>query len=116
MKNSWKGRKEGFQVALRIIPYLVTMLVAIGMFRGSGGIDLLTAALRPVLNLDRVSAELMPLALMRPLSGSGSNALFVDLIKTVRARSSPHLHGRDDHWQHGNDLLCRWRFTSGRSG
>jgi spore maturation protein SpmA len=77
-----EGAKEGFQVAVRIIPYLVTMLVAIGMFRGSGGIDLLTAALRPVLNLVGFPPELMPLALMRPLSGSGSNALFVDLIKT----------------------------------
>ena len=77
-----EGAKEGFQVAVRIIPYLVTMLVAIGMFRGSGGIDLLTAALRPVLNLVGFPPELMPLSLMRPLSGSGSNALFVDLIKT----------------------------------
>ena len=77
-----EGAKEGFQVAIRIIPYLVTMLVAIGMFRGSGGIDLLTAALRPVLNLIGFPPELMPLALMRPLSGSGSNALFIDLIKT----------------------------------
>ena len=77
-----EGAKEGFQVAIRIIPYLVTMLVAIGMFRGSGGIDLLTAALRPVLNLVGFPPELMPLALMRPLSGSGSNALFIDLIKT----------------------------------
>ena len=77
-----EGAKEGFQVAIRIIPYLVTMLVAIGMFRGSGGIDLLTAALRPVLNLVAFPPELMPLALMRPLSGSGSNALFIDLIKT----------------------------------
>jgi spore maturation protein B len=52
------------------------------MFRASGGIDLLTAALRPVLNLVGFPPELMPLALMRPLSGSGSNALFIDLIKT----------------------------------
>jgi spore maturation protein SpmA len=77
-----EGAKEGFQVAVRIIPYLVTMLVAIGMFRASGGIDLLTAALRPALNLVGFPPELMPLALMRPLSGSGSNALFIDLIKT----------------------------------
>lgn len=77
-----EGAKEGFQVAVRIIPYLVTMLVAIGMFRGSGGIDLLTAALGPLLNLVGFPPELMPLSLMRPLSGSGSNALFVDLIKT----------------------------------
>jgi spore maturation protein SpmA len=77
-----EGAKEGFQVAVRIIPYLVTMLVAIGMFRASGGIDLLTVALRPALNLVGFPPELMPLALMRPLSGSGSNALFIDLIKT----------------------------------
>lgn len=77
-----EGAKEGFEVAVRIIPYLVTMLVAIGMFRGAGGIDMLTAWLRPLLDAVRFPPELVPLALMRPLSGSGSNAIFADLIKT----------------------------------
>jgi spore maturation protein SpmA len=77
-----EGAKEGFNVAVRVIPYLVTMLVAVGMFRESGGIDLITRALRPALALLSFPPELLPLALMRPLSGSGSNAIFADLIST----------------------------------
>lgn len=76
-----EGAKEGWNVAIGVIPYLVTMLVAISMFRGSGGIELLTTALAPVLNLLHFPPELLPMALMRPLSGSGSLAIFSDLIK-----------------------------------
>jgi len=75
------GAKEGFSVAIRIIPFLVAILAAIGMFRGAGGIDLLTRWLRPVLDLVRFPSELLPLALMRPLSGSGSLGLLGDLVK-----------------------------------
>lgn len=76
-----EGAKEGFNVALRIIPFLVAMLVAIGMFRGSGGVDLLTALLRPALDLVHFPPELVPMALMRPLSGSGSLAIFADIVR-----------------------------------
>jgi spore maturation protein SpmA len=76
-----EGAKEGFQVAVRIIPFLVAMLVAIGMFRGAGGIDRLTLALRPALDALGFPAELLPMALMRPLSGTGSLAMFSDLVK-----------------------------------
>ncbi len=75
-----EGAKEGFQVALRIIPFLVAMLVAIGMFRGSRGLDLLTDALRPALAWIGFPPELLPLTLLRPLSGSGTLALFTDLV------------------------------------
>jgi spore maturation protein SpmA len=75
------GAKEGFSVAIRIIPFLVAILAAIGMFRGAGGIDLLTRWLRPALDLVRFPSELLPLALMRPLSGSGSLGLLGDLVK-----------------------------------
>lgn len=78
-----EGGKEGFQVAIRIIPYLVAMLLAITMFRGAGGIELLTTALRPLLDALRFPPELLPMALMRPLSGSGSLAIFSDLVKTM---------------------------------
>ncbi len=78
-----EGAKEGFQVAVRIIPYLVAMLVAIGMFRGAGGIDLLTRWLRPALDFFHFPSELVPIALMRPLSGSGTLALFSDLVKQL---------------------------------
>ena len=82
-----EGATEGFQVAIRIIPFLVGILVAIGMFRGSGAMDLLTAALRPLASATGFPAELAPLAILRSLSGSGSLALTTDLIKTNGADS-----------------------------
>src|SRR5688572_17049663 len=78
-----EGGKEGFNVAIRIIPYLVMMLLAISMFRGGGGIELLIKYLRPVLEALQFPPELLPMALMRPLSGSGSLAIFSDLVKTL---------------------------------
>jgi spore maturation protein SpmA len=75
-----EGAKEGFQVSLRIIPFLVAMLAAVYMFRGSGGLDLLTNALRPALAWIGFPPELLPLTLLRPLSGSGALALFSDLV------------------------------------
>ena len=77
-----EGAKEGFQVALRIIPFLVAILVAVGMFRGAGGIDMLSRALDPLLKIVGFPAELLPMALMRPLSGSGSLGIFSELVAT----------------------------------
>ena len=76
------GAKEGFDVAVKIIPFLVGMLVAIGMFRGSGAMDLLTNALRPLLASINFPPEVFPLAVLRTLTGSGSLAITTDLIKT----------------------------------
>lgn len=76
------GAKEGFDVAVRIIPFLVAILVAIGMFRASGAMDLLTQALRPLLGRVGFPAELFPLAVLRSLTGSGSLALMTDMVKT----------------------------------
>lgn len=75
-----KGAKEGFVIAVRIIPYLVAILVAIGMFRASGALDYVVSALRPVLGMIGFPPENLPLALMRPLSGSGSLGLLSDLV------------------------------------
>jgi spore maturation protein B len=75
------GAKEGFEVAIRIIPYLVAMLVAIGMFRAAGGIDLLSKALSPFLNAVGFPPDLAPMVLVRPLSGSGSLGFFTDLVR-----------------------------------
>jgi len=77
-----EGAKEGFDVAVRIIPFLVGILVAIGMFRGSGAMELLTASLRPLTTSTGFPAELVPLAILRSLSGSGSLAVATDLVKT----------------------------------
>jgi spore maturation protein B len=75
-----EGAKEGFGVAVRIIPYLVAILFAIAMFRASGAMDFLTRALNPVLALIGFPAEVLPMALIRPLTGSGSAALVADMI------------------------------------
>jgi spore maturation protein B len=75
-----EGAKEGFGVILKIIPFLVTMLVAISMFKGAGGIKLLTDVLTPVLAPLHFPTDLLPLALMRPLSGSATLAILTDII------------------------------------
>jgi spore maturation protein B len=76
-----EGAKEGFTVAIRIIPYLVAMLVAIGIFRASGAMDFLTIAINPITSLIGFPAEALTMALMRPLSGSGSLGVMTELMK-----------------------------------
>ncbi len=76
-----EGAKEGFQVGVRIIPYLVAILVAVGMLRGAGAIDILARGLDPILRRIGMPAEILPLAIMRPLSGSGSMGIVTELIK-----------------------------------
>jgi spore maturation protein B len=75
------GAKEGFQVAIRIIPYLVAIIVAVAMFRAAGGIDIITRAIGPALAAIHFPTELLPLVLMRPLSGSGANGIFAELVQ-----------------------------------
>ncbi len=77
-----EGAREGFDVAVRIIPYLVAIMVAIGMFRASGAMELLATALAPVTDLLGMPAEVLPAALMRPLSGSGTLGVVSELMKT----------------------------------
>jgi spore maturation protein B len=67
-------------VAVRIIPYLVAMLVAVGTFRAAGGVDLLARALGPVLGVLGFPADLLPMVLMRPLSGGATIGLFSELV------------------------------------
>ncbi|MCB9218038.1 MAG: spore maturation protein [Ignavibacteriales bacterium] len=77
-----EGAKEGFDVAVRIIPYLVAMLVAIGIFRAGGAMEILIYALTPITNFIGMPAEALPMALMRPLSGSGSLGIMAEIIAT----------------------------------
>lgn len=81
------GAKDGFTIAVRIIPYLVAILVAVGMFRASGALDVLLNLLAPLLNFIGFPPENLPLALMRPLSGSGSLGLLTDLVNEHGAES-----------------------------
>jgi spore maturation protein B len=76
------GAKEGFDVAIMIIPYLVAILVSIGMFRASGAMDLFVKMVSPITNLIGFPAEVLPAAIMRPLSGSGTLGLVTELLKT----------------------------------
>lgn len=77
-----EGAKEGFATATRIIPYLVLMLVAIAVFRASGAMDVVIAAVRPATNLLGFPAEALPMGLLRPLSGSGSLGVMTEIMKT----------------------------------
>jgi spore maturation protein SpmA len=93
-----EGAKEGFHVAVRIIPYLVAMLVAIGIFRGGGGLELLAWLLDPILGVLGFPTELLPMALIRPLTGTGTLALFSELAAThgpdsLMARTAGTLFG-----------------------
>jgi len=75
-----EGAKDGFQVALRIIPYMVAILVAIGMLKASGGLDMLVQALATFTGAVGLPAEALPMALMRPLSGSGAYGILASII------------------------------------
>lgn len=77
-----EGAKEGFTTAVRIIPYLVAMLVAIGIFRSSGAMEIFTTAIRPVTDLIGMPSEVLPMAIMRPLSGGGAQGIMGDLLTT----------------------------------
>lgn len=85
-----EGAKEGFQTAVKIIPYLVAILVAIGMFRASGAMDVLTDGLEYIvaaLGFDAEWVGALPTAIMKPMSGSGSRGMMVDLMTTYGADS-----------------------------
>lgn len=77
-----EGAKDGFTIAIQIIPYLVAILVAIGMFRASGALDVMLNILSPVLSIIGFPPENFLLAIMRPLSGGGSFGLLSDLVET----------------------------------
>ncbi|MEW6078266.1 MAG: nucleoside recognition domain-containing protein [Thermodesulfobacteriota bacterium] len=84
------GARDGFTTAVKIIPYLIAILVAIGVFRASGAMDFLVDGICRLLNLMRLNtdfAEALPTALMKPLSGSGSRGLMVDVM-TARGADS----------------------------
>ncbi|MGC3959404.1 MAG: nucleoside recognition domain-containing protein [Verrucomicrobiota bacterium] len=93
-----EGAKEGFKTSIMIIPYLVAILVAIGMFREAGGIEMISNALKPALNAVGFPTELLPMCLVRPLSGSGTLGLFSDIVKefgpdSLLARTAGTIYG-----------------------
>ncbi|PPD50253.1 MAG: hypothetical protein CTY13_01965, partial [Methylobacter sp.] len=85
-----EGAKEGFQTAVKLIPYLVAMLVAIAVFRASGALELLADGARHVvqrLGFDDRFIDALPTALIKPFSGSGARAMMIDTMTTHGADS-----------------------------
>ena len=78
-----EGAKDGFKVAVNIIPYLVAIIVAISMFRASGIIEMLGSALRPILAHFNIPADTIPIILVRSLSGSAALGVFSDIANTL---------------------------------
>lgn len=76
-----EGAKEGFDMSVRLIPFLVGMMVAIGLFRESGAMELLGNMLTPLLKLMGIPVEILPLAIMRPVSGSSALAITTEIMK-----------------------------------
>ena len=76
-----EGAKDGFQVAIKIIPYLVAILVAVAMFRASGAMEVMVSWLGPWTGRVGLPAEALPMAFLRPLSGSGAFAVLASIIK-----------------------------------
>lgn len=76
-----KGATEGIEISLKIFPTLIGLFVAIGMFRSSGILDFITKLISPVLEYIKFPGEIVPLALLRPISGSASMAVATDIIK-----------------------------------
>jgi spore maturation protein SpmA len=76
------GAREGLDVAVRIVPYMVAILVAVGMFRASGLLDLIVQALDPFTSAIGFPAAALPMALLRPLSGSGAFAVMAEILET----------------------------------
>jgi spore maturation protein SpmA len=86
-ESAIEGGREGLTVAVRIVPYLVAILVAVAMFRASGALDLVIAALDPVTSRVGFPAEALPMALLRPLSGSGAFGVMSEILTTHGADS-----------------------------
>jgi spore maturation protein B len=86
-----EGAKEGFNVGVRIIPYLVAMLVAIGIFRASGAMEMLSMLIAPLTRFIGMPPEVLPMAIVRPLSGSGALGV---MTETIRSNGADSLIGR----------------------
>ena len=85
-----EGAKDGFQTAVRIIPYLVAILVGVAVFRASGAMDLLVDGIRWLVGLFGINTdfiEALPTALMKPLSGAGARGIMIDTMSTYGADS-----------------------------
>ena len=82
-----EGAKEGLLITYKIFPYIAAMLLAVGMLRKSGGLDFILYILSPITNVMGIPKEVMPLVIMKPLSGSGALGVLADILKREGADS-----------------------------
>ena len=78
-----EGAIDGMKITLRIFPYIVAMLLAVSMLRASGGLELLVFVMKPIAKVLNIPNEILPLIIMKPLSGSGSLGVLADILKRV---------------------------------
>ena len=89
-----EGAKEGFETVIKIIPYMVAMLVGIGVFRASGALDILLSGCEYLISLAHINADFvpaLPTAFMKPLSGSGARAMMIETFQNYGVDSFPAL-------------------------
>lgn len=84
-----EGARDGMTITLRIFPYIVAMLLAVNMLRASGGLELLIFIMKPFTKVLKIPDEILPLIIMKPLSGSGSLGVLADILKRVGPDSLP---------------------------
>ena len=82
-----EGAREGLMITFRILPYIAAMLLAVGMLRSSGGLDFMLYVLRPLTKAAGIPEEVIPLIIMKPLSGSGALGILADILKRSGADS-----------------------------
>ena len=81
------GVKEGVQIVIKIFPTLIGLFVAIGLLRSSGIIDIIIQFIKPIIQFLKIPVEIMPLAILRPISGSASMAIATDIMKVYNVDS-----------------------------
>ena len=82
-----EGARDGLMITFKILPYIAAMLLAVGMLRSSGGLDFMLYILSPLTNAAGIPEEVVPLIIMKPLSGSGALGVLADILKTSGADS-----------------------------
>lgn len=82
-----EGAGDGLMITFRILPFIAAMLLAVGMLRSSGGLDFMLYAFRPLTNAAGIPKEVMPLIIMKPMSGSGALGVLADILKREGADS-----------------------------
>jgi spore maturation protein B len=82
-----EGARDGLLITFKILPYIAALLLAVGMLRSSGGLDFMLYALKPFTNAVGIPEEVVPLIIMKPLSGSGALGILADILKRTGADS-----------------------------